>query len=340
MHASARPPFSRTGLRCLVLALGVLFTAGCGGGGGTAPQPPPTAGICGSGGGPLITVSGTILYERLVLSTAGLGPARQNRPARFVDVEVRAAGGGACYGRTSTNAAGGYSLVVDPPAGSSVEVTVFSRMLADPSRNLTAHDAIAPTFNAHSELNVFFYASGSFSAASQVVDFTVPYTACPPNRPSIGFGLLDTAITCWDRAAAASGTSLEAVHLYTRTGNNALLGNVSFYSHTARAISLLGGAAGLLDNSDTDYFDDAVVAHEFSHFADKVLAHSMSRGGAHGGELLEPNFSWSEGSATGFGCLLLSSPDYIDTTSTIGQLLFRMSAENVTTIKTINHERT
>jgi len=277
-------------------------------------------------------VSGTILYERLVLSAAGLGPARQTRPVRFVDVEVRLAGGGACYGRTSTNASGAYSLSVDPPLGSTVEVVVFSRMLADPTRNLMAHDALAPTFNAHSEVDGFSYASSSFPAASQVISFTVPYSSGPSNRPSIGFGALDTALTCWDQATAASGSALEPLHLYTKVGNNAQLGSTSFYSPTAHAISILGGAAGLPDNSDTDYFDEGVIAHEFSHFVDNVLSHSMSRGGTHGGELLEPNFSWSEGSATGFGCLLLGSPEYLDSTTTFGSLLFHISAENVTAL--------
>ena len=321
-------PTSRVLLAAAAL-LAAASLAACGGaaGGGGGGGPAPT---CVSGGGPAIALSGQVQYVRLVLSLGGIGPGTQTLPARFVDVEVRNAADGTCYGRTSTDATGNYALVVDPPAGSNVEVIAFSRTLADATRDLIVHEAPPPVFNTHSETNAFAYASAPFAAASGIRNLVVPYTGGPPNRPSIGFGLLDTLITCWDELAVAIGNVLPRCHAYTSVGNNSTLGGTSYYSHGARALAFLGGSAGLPDNSDTDYFDDAVVAHEFVHFVDKHIAHSMSRGGAHGGQLLEPNFSWSEGCATGFGCLLLRDPNYVDSFSTNGGLLFRWDIENVT----------
>ncbi len=280
---------------------------------------------------PPLTHTAPVPSPRLTLSLSGLGPATENRPARFVDVEVRDTSSQTCYGRTSTDATGAYSILITPPPGATLAIDVFSRTLVDVARDLVVHEANPPSFNVHDETNAFTYASAPFAAAGGVQDLIVPYDTGPANRPSIGFGVLDTLITCWDEAVAAIGTSLPRCNAYTQLGNNFVLGNSSFYNGGAGAIAYLGGSGALPDNSDTDYFDDGVVAHEFSHFVDKSISYSMSRGGPHSGQLLEPSFSWSEGLATGFGCLLLRQPLYIDTTTTVGNVLFSVSAENVVT---------
>lgn len=331
-------PTSRSslGLR-LAVVLAALSLAGglsgCGGGGGSPGfiDPSDPVGTCGGGGGPPVTITGRVLYERLVLSAAGLGPATETRPARHVDVEVRSAASGSCYGRTSTNALGDYTLTVQPPEGAAVEVVAFSRTLEAPGHDIVIHDALPPFSNTHSETNVFRHASAAFVAASTTVNFTVPYRRGALDRPSVGFGLLDIFVTCWDTLAAANATPPERAHGYTRVGNNGSLGT-SYYNQATRSVAILGGASGLVDDSDTDYFDDGVAAHEFHHFVDSVISYSMSRGGAHGGELLEPNFAWSEGAATGFACLMLGTPAYIDTSKTdstkSGTIVFNTSAEN------------
>jgi len=279
-----------------------------------------------------VTISGVVSYERLVLTLGGLGPAAETRLARHVDVEIRSASSGACYGRGSTDAGGSYSLTVMPPAGESIEVVAFSRTLEAPNHDIFVHEALPPFSNTHAETNVFSYASAPFTATSQVINFRVPYYSGPANRPAIGFGLLDILVTCWDGLMAANAKPPERAHAYTLLGNNASLQNTSFYDHSVRSMALLGGAAGLPDDSDTDYFDDGVVAHEFMHFVDKLISHSMSRGGPHSGSLIEPNFSWGEGMATGFGCLLMGSPHYMDSRRTDASkpqtIAFYTNAEN------------
>ncbi len=323
-----------------LLALAAACAAcGSGGGGGPAPGPSTTTcggafGACGGGSGPVITIQGRILYERLLYTLAGLGPGTETRPARYIDVEIRSAGGATCYGRTSTDANGDYAILVTPDAGSQIEVAVFSRTSADATHDLTVHEANPPTFNVHSQNDVYCRATAGFTAGSSTRNLTVPYGSDPVSRPSIGFGALDVLAGQVDGVMAAIGGTLPALHAYTRIGNNASIFNTSFYSHTARSIALLGGAAGMPDTSDTDYFDDGVIAHEFHHFANKVLSHSWSRGLSHGGQDLEPNFSWSEGLATGFGMLMLGSSSYIDTANTNsgigGSVLFSMDVENAT----------
>lgn len=318
----------RVSLPLLVLLL--LLPVGCGTGGSPDGGTPKPVDDCIVGTGPEVTVTGTVDYQRLVLSPGGLGPALELRPARFVDVQVRVSGGGTCYGTTSTDATGGFALVARPPAGSTLEVWAFTRTNQDPLRRITVHDALPPSSNAHSDANVFSWTSGAFAAGSATpVRLEVPYDrGSTTSRPSIGFGLSDILLTCSESVRLATGSAPPLCHAYTRLGNNGSTGT-SFYSHASRALTLLGGASGNLDGSDTDYFDDGVIAHEYHHFIEYHLAHTLTRGGSHAGEKLEPGFAWSEGQATGFGCLHRATPLYVDTWGTSGDGVFiSQSAEN------------
>ena len=317
-------------LRRILLAFLLLVPVGCGSGGSTVDGVPKPGDDCIVGSGPEVTVTGTVGYQRLVLSPGGLGPALELRPARYVDVQVRIAGGGTCYGTGSTDASGDFVLLVRPPSGSSLEVWAFSRTNRDPLRDVTVHDALPPASDVHTDANVFAWTSGAFPAGSAApVTLEIPYDgSSTSSRPSIGFGVLDVLVTCSESIRAATGSAPPLCHAYTRLGNNGATGT-SFYSHTSRALTLLGGASGNLDGSDTDYFDDGVIAHEYHHFVEYHLSHTLTRGGSHAGERLEPGFSWSEGQATGFGCLLRATPDYIDTYGTSGGGVFiSQSAEN------------
>jgi hypothetical protein len=271
-----------------------------------------------------MTVSGTVTFQRLQIQgfPARLGPALVTKPARFVDVEVRSLAG-ACYGSTSTDATGAYSLVVRPPAGTSLQVYAWTRSEYDALRNVTVHNDLAPSVNTHCNGNVFRHASSTFpEGANATVNFLVPYNpGHASNRPSIGFNVYDVLVGCTEGIRLATGTVPPVCHAYVKLGNNADLGGVSFLGISENALSILGGAAGLLDTSDTDYFDDGVVAHEYHHFVEFNVCHTLSRPENHGSLTspeLEPGFAWSEGHATGFGCLVRGDPLYIDTSGTGG----------------------
>ncbi len=302
--------------------LALLALSGCGGGGG--PPAPPIA----------VSVNGTIEYQRLTLTPGvGLDVPIITRPARFVDVLVRAAGGGTVYGSTSTAANGTYALVVNAPAGAALEVVPLSRTDLDAARQITVHDALPPPVNVHASANVFAQASAPFAAdPNVVVNVTVLYPVGAPDgtpRPAIGFGALDVLVTCFDVATGA-GVNLGDVHCYTQLGNNGAVGTQ--FDPNSNSIVLFGGATGNLDGSDTDYFDDAVIAHEFGHFVEFDAAYVMNPGGAHFPHFeLEPNFAFSEGQATGFACLCLGSPDYVDSIGTAGGLGLDQSIESVMT---------
>lgn len=315
-------------LPVLAIALGLLTSCGGGGGGGGALPGPAT---CIAGNGPPVTITGTILYERLTLTPGvGLSLPLITRAARFVDVQVRIAGGGTCYGQTSTDAGGAFNITVMPPAGSTLEVVAFSRTLNDGARDVFVHNALPPPTATHSTADAFSFVSGAFlGQGNPVVNFTVPYNPGTNDRPSIGFAVLDTVVTCWDKVAATPGVPLmPRVDTYTSLGNNFNLFGASFYDPGRQLLAILGGASGNLDNSDTDYFDESVVAHEFHHYVENRLAYAMTRGGFHSlSQLLFPAFAWSEGVASALGNLCIGTPDYVDSNGTSGGLFTQFDVD-------------
>ena len=333
-----RTPWSRAAV------LAGLLLASCGGGGGGGGG---TGGGVGGGGscvagtGPLVTITGTVLYERKALTAGGLSAGLVARPARWVDVELIESGTGTCYGATSADATGAYVLVGNPPQGTTVSVVAYSRTDYDPLRNVTAHSALPPSSNVHTNADCFSQASTPFSAASATVNLTVPYNPGDPNyRPSIGFGLLDILLGCSEAIRTSVSETPPLCHAYTQLGNGGATG--TYYDSFAHALSVLAGMAGDLDGTDTDYFDDGVVAHEYGHFVEFNMAASRNRGGPHSGQNLEPPFAWSEGAATGWGCLLRKDPMYIDTVGTSGGTSISVSVENWTpqTVRGIGGEET
>ncbi len=319
----------------VLLGFLAVLPAGCGAGGGdgdgVSGQPPPPLPSCANAGGPPITIEGDVRYERLVLSPTGIGPTTEMRDARFADVEIRHAVSDVCYGRDHTDANGHYSLVVLPPTGEPLKVVLLSRTSEHTDFEITVHNRNPPSGTIHDNNAVHTHEVDGFSATgNQTVDVDIPY-GTGAVRPSIGFGILDVMLTCAAQVNAAASITLPELHVYCMLGNNAAIGGSSAYSHARRSISILGGAAGSEDTTDTDYFDDAVLAHEFGHFVERSTSHSQSRGGPHAGERLEPAFAWSEGQATGFGCLLLADSLYVDSMSTNGGISFAFDVENAVT---------
>jgi hypothetical protein len=268
-----------------------------------------------------MVVTGTVSFERLPIGGAGLGPGLVTLPARFVDVELTHAFASTCYGQASTDATGAFTILANPPAGTTLKVVAYSRTDYDALRNVTVHNALPPFSNAHTNADCFSSSSAQFPAGvAQMANVLVPYN--PGNlstRPAIGFGALDVLVTCAERIRASTGETPPLCHAYTQLGNAGSTGT-SFYNDGAKALTLLGGMAGQLDTSDTDYFDDGVIAHEYGHFVEFNMSATRNRGGQHNGTMaLEPSFSWSEGAATGWGALLRQDPTYIDTVGTSPQ---------------------
>jgi hypothetical protein len=72
-----------------------------------------------------------------------------------------------------------------------------------------------------------------------------------------------------------------------------------------------------LASTDTDEFDQHVLAHEFQHFLEDAVSRTDTVGGAHSlGERLDPRVAFSEGVANAFSAMVLADPLYRDSFGT------------------------
>lgn len=85
-----------------------------------------------------------------------------------------------------------------------------------------------------------------------------------------------------------------AKYLYPNSSEGNL-GTLSFYLRGQNELYINGGVLGNVSTVDTDHFDDAVIIHEFGHFAEDACGMMDSPGGQHSGRFrLDPRLAWSE----------------------------------------------
>ena len=317
------------------LALAALLAA-CGGGGGgggsssgggnggTGPTPPGVG-----------TVSGQITFDRVPYRTSGGVNALDfaavtQAPARGVVVELLPGGGGTALATGVTDTTGRYSMSVN--AGTSVQLRVRAKLTeagASPSYTVTVVDntsANAPyvfdgsTFTAAAGTttrNVNF-ASGWSAATSAYVD---------ADRAAAPFAILDTlykAITTI--RAADSAASFRELKVFWSTRNKPVsapfqvsIGNINstFFTAVASGTGADAVEAGIYvlgdASTDTDEYDESVIAHEYGHYYQDVFSRDESMGGEHAvGEKTDLRLAFSEGWGNAFSSMMRGSASYKD----------------------------
>ena len=327
-------PSGLTGWLRGALLLGVALTlTACGGGGGggggsnggeTGPTPPGTG-----------TVTGQITFERVPYRTAnGIYAldfaAGTQAPARGVVVELLPGGGGTALATTVTDASGRYTMSVN--AGTSVQLRVRAKLTesgANPAYTVTVVDntsANAP----------YVFDGATFAAAAGTttrnVNFASGWNATTnayvdSARAAAPFAILDTlykAITAIRGADAAARFPELNVHWSTRNKPvndpfQVSSGNINSTFFIAEAsgtgadampagIYVLGDAA-----TDTDEYDEAVIAHEYGHYYQHVFSRDESIGGEHSiGQSTDLRLAFSEGWGNAFSSMMRGSSSYKD----------------------------
>ncbi|MET0379623.1 MAG: hypothetical protein ABW049_11595 [Spongiibacteraceae bacterium] len=243
-------------------------------------------------------------------------------PARGVVVEAVAASSGSCEGTvldtTVTDGDGWYALNVDPDrsvcvraraqlyrAGSSaagwnisvVDNTDNNRLyvMAD-SRFASARSQ--PRRDLHAASG---WSGGSYTSARVAAPFAIADTACKAIdailgvQPTAQFGEM------------SFGWSTRNTENASGSPTNGDIGG-AFFSAAASAVYLRGDAT-----TNTDEFDEMVIAHEFGHFATYRFSRSDSIGGDHSLlDYLDPRLAFDEGWASAFAGLVLQSRIYRD----------------------------
>jgi len=141
-------------------------------------------------------------------------------------------------------------------------------------------------------------------------------------RVAAPFAIVDTLHSTIDfvRDAADASLNLPALDVFWSPDNISTSGDVTkgqIKSTTYRTASTSGPAAGIYvlgdENTDTDEYDQHVLAHEFQHFLEDTITRTDTTGDEHSpSERLDLRLAFSEGFANAFSAMVLNDPLYSD----------------------------
>jgi len=305
-----------------ICVVALLLTAGCPGGSGggssggasTLPQIllGPDGGSADPDGTPVsLTVTGSVSYERLPVTDTGFG-APVTAPARGVLVEFVVHDTlDTLLDSTTTDTLGNYTATFTTSQDFYVRARAQSgtgpdidRVLHTATDPLLVHGVSSPILNrAAGNQNADLLAThslphargGAFAALDTVQRLRDSISASIPS-----FGPVDVF---W--AAGNQGADFQGVPFATGSGLNGPLGNPGIF--------LVGGTQASPSTTDHDQYDEAVIAHEWSHLLMFQFSRDNNFGGPHAGEHLIPSAAWGEGVVNAIGCALLGMAVYRDT---------------------------
>ena len=281
----------------LWVCLSVLGLAGCSGGGSSKNS-------CVPGSGDTVTVNGTITFDRVPLANSGAldFPATTVQPARNITVEAVC---NSVLTSTTTDNNGNYSLSV--PAGTSgLLVRARAQMLkaGSPGWDVkvldelqTAVELVFALDSSRLDVNAALIRNLHAPSGSDGTSYTSARIAAP-------FAILDTVYKSMQLVMQANPT---AVFPPLKIKWSATSSVGSFYSDRAKTITLLGHL------TDTDEFDEHVVAHEWGHYFQDAFSRDDSIGGPHSlRDILDIRVAFSEGFGNAFSAMVLDDPLYRD----------------------------
>ena len=284
-----------------------------------------------------VVVSGTVNYE-FVPTNAGCSglnfDAIEVRPIRGATVQLIDAATGTEIARSTSSATGTFSI-----PGIQPNITVQLRVRAElkdsslPGWDVEVRDNFIagasdlddPAPPSLSTRALYALNSASFDTASGDVQHNLTATTgwdgtrYSGPRAAAPFALLDTAYTSMQFIrgfdANANFAPLDMFWSVNNTRGNGRFDitageiGTSGYLQSDDALLVLGDAT-----IDTDEFDGHVIAHEWGHYFEDVLARSNSEGGAHFlGESLDAAVAFSEGFAEALASMIQNEPINCDT---------------------------
>jgi len=305
----------------LSTVLAVLALSACGGGGGGGGSPPSNQ-----------TVSGRITFDRVPFSaTTGNGldySQTAEAPARRVVVEALGSNG-VVIATTATDDNGNYSLQVRSSTNVRIRAKAQSVVSSTPAAPASWNVSVRDNTNG-SALYVLDSAVFNSGTSAQVRNLRAAsgwggasYTS---TRAAAPFAVLDTAYASIRFIVEQGGYTgvFPALDAYWSTRNTSSLdfapatgrirttGYYVFQNGVGNGIYVLGDAS-LGVASDTDEFDQHVLAHEFQHYVENRLSRADSLGGDHSlNDRLDLRLAFSEGFADAFGGMVLGDPVYRD----------------------------
>lgn len=249
---------------------------------------------------PAVTVSGTWTFDKVPATASGLNFAgTAPTPMRYCLVGLEDQGNpGVFFSSAYTDISGNYSL--PSPQSTNVKIYAFS-LVASTSGSVTVVDRASTS---------------------------TPKTTWSIATPNIAVGTLNVTGSSWnvpDSATHVNGAFNIADVVFTiqiavvglnpsaQFGAATIQFSPSFYTGT----SYFQGSTGYIKGdrtTDSDDFDDTVIAHEYSHYLQTTFSRSDNIGGTHSlNQIIDPRLALAEGQATFMGNTFMGTPVYIDT---------------------------
>ncbi len=264
-------------------------------------------------------LSGTITYDFVPFKNglnSGLDYNNITQKAvRGAVVEI-VNSGGTVLATTITDNNGAYSASV---TGVNVKVRVFAQMY---KAIASGQSSWSFQVKDNTNSNALYVMEGSLAyigtTGTQVRNLNAPSgwdgNSYAKTRVAGPFAILDVVYQAVQKVTVAQSDAVfGSLDIFwsknnIASGGNTDLGQIGTSHFDGTSVYILG-----TENSDTDEYDTAVVAHEWGHYYESKFSRSDSIGGSHGTEdMLDIRLAFGEGFGTAFGCMVIDSPLYID----------------------------
>lgn len=289
----------------LSILFGLFGLQSCSGGGGGTSS---TFTNCTLGGGANVSVTGRATFDRVPLQATGVRAGALDfsnitqQPVKSAVVEVICNG---VLSATRTDVNGNYSVSI-PANTEGVFIRVKAQLLqtGSPSWDVSVSDE-AQAVKLIFAMDGSPFNSGTASLVRNLnaasgwdgFNYSAPRVAAP-------FAILDTIYDAM-QLVLAENTSAQFPLLDVKWSENSIDG--TFYSNNT--ISVLGRT------TDTDEFDEHVIAHEWGHYFQDAFSRDDSIGGNHGsGDILDMRVAFSEGFGNAFSAMVTGDSVYKDST--------------------------
>lgn len=280
-------------LSVLAALLCLLGLQACSGGGSS----------CALGSAANVTVSGNVTFDRVPLLSTGQLDFNNISPQPLKGVVVEAVCNGVLV-TTNTDSNGDYSLSI-PGNTSGIFIRVKAQLLKAglPSWDVSVSDESQPAAKL-----VFAMDGSAFDASTSDLtrnlhaDSGWGGTSYNSTRVAAPFAILDTIYDAM-QLVLAENTTAQFPALNVKWSASSTTG--SFY--TNNTISVLGRI------TDTDEFDEHVIAHEWGHYFQDAFSRDDSIGGRHTtGDILDIRVAFSEGFGNAFSVMVTDDVIYKD----------------------------
>ena len=284
-----------------------LFTSllSCGGGGS---DPVASVDTCTLGTGTSLNVSGAITFERipLVSSNGSLDFINKTElPAKAIQVEAVC---NSAIAVTTTDDNGLYTLAV--PSGTQgvfIRAKAQMKKTATPSWDVEVKDASSSLMfvldSSPFNLDGLDITDKNLLAAAGDDGSGYPVNAL---RAAAPFAILDTIYKSMQFVM-----SVEPNAIFPALDVKWSSVNVDGTYYVNNQISLVGSL------TDTDEFDEHVIAHEWGHYFQDAFSRDNSVGGFHApGNILDIRVAFSEGFGNAFSAMVMNDPVYKDSKGT------------------------